>query len=255
MARRSATLLGVDDYDNPETIRFKKYATGGSEDKKMLILNAGHMSLMARKNPGRASATGCGHAQGKRHPSFTQTASIFPAGTAILGSAANAAVDRRTYLGALRRNTGPVSVSGRVANGPFRQGLLHTSVHLRTDILRSVPGGCRVNDRPLNSRGRSASSCRLVYMGRGTQIVRILITVSPRMYREALALSVHNHRPDLEVRIAPPEEAKAETGSFEPHLLVRNGLRPRPSRSRVPPGSTERGGRFLTSGPYASFSL
>jgi hypothetical protein len=25
---RSATLLGVDDYDNPETIRFKKYATG-----------------------------------------------------------------------------------------------------------------------------------------------------------------------------------------------------------------------------------
>ena len=112
MARRSATLLGVDDYDNPETIRFKKYATGGSEDKKMLILNAGHMSLMARKNPGRASATGCGHAQGKRHPSFTQTASIFPAGTAILGSAANAAVDRHTYLGALRRNTGPVSVSG-----------------------------------------------------------------------------------------------------------------------------------------------
>jgi polyhydroxyalkanoate synthase len=25
---RSATLLGVDDYDKPETIRFKKYATG-----------------------------------------------------------------------------------------------------------------------------------------------------------------------------------------------------------------------------------
>jgi polyhydroxyalkanoate synthase len=28
VAGRSATLLGVDDYDNPETVRFKKYATG-----------------------------------------------------------------------------------------------------------------------------------------------------------------------------------------------------------------------------------
>ena len=28
MTRRSATQLGVDDYDNPESIRFKKYAAG-----------------------------------------------------------------------------------------------------------------------------------------------------------------------------------------------------------------------------------
>ena len=42
------------------------------------------------------------------------------------------------------------------------------------------------------------------------------------MYREALALSVHERRPDLEVRIAPPEEVSAEVASFEPHLLVRN---------------------------------
>ena len=28
MTGRSAALLGVHDYDNPETIRFKKYATG-----------------------------------------------------------------------------------------------------------------------------------------------------------------------------------------------------------------------------------
>ena len=50
------------------------------------------------------------------------------------------------------------------------------------------------------------------------------------MYREALALSVHERRPGLEVRVAPPEEVRAEVGSFEPHLLVRSdddGLDPR----------------------------
>jgi hypothetical protein len=50
------------------------------------------------------------------------------------------------------------------------------------------------------------------------------------MYREALALSVQEHRPDLEVRIASPEEVGPEVGSFDPHQLVRNdtdGLDPR----------------------------
>jgi hypothetical protein len=42
------------------------------------------------------------------------------------------------------------------------------------------------------------------------------------MYREALALSVQKHRPELEVRIAPPEAVGAEVRSFDPHLLVRN---------------------------------
>jgi hypothetical protein len=50
--------------------------------------------------------------------------------------------------------------------------------------------------------------------------VRILITVSPRMYREALALAVHSNRPGLEVRIAPPTEGEAEVVNFRPHLLV-----------------------------------
>lgn len=52
--------------------------------------------------------------------------------------------------------------------------------------------------------------------------MRILITVSPRMYREALALSVYRHRPDLEVRMAPPEALTEETRRFRPHLLMRN---------------------------------
>ena len=52
--------------------------------------------------------------------------------------------------------------------------------------------------------------------------MRILITVTPRMYREALALAVHRHRPDLEVRIAPPENVSEAVRSFRPHLLVRH---------------------------------
>jgi len=42
------------------------------------------------------------------------------------------------------------------------------------------------------------------------------------MYREALALSLHQHRPGLEVRIAPPEFAEEELRSFRPHVLVRS---------------------------------
>ncbi len=57
---------------------------------------------------------------------------------------------------------------------------------------------------------------------KGARTLRVLITVSPRMYREALALSVYRHRPDLEVRMAPPEALTEETRCFRPHLLVRN---------------------------------
>ena len=52
--------------------------------------------------------------------------------------------------------------------------------------------------------------------------MRILITITPQMYREALALAVHRHRPDLEVRLASPENALEQVRSFAPHLLVRN---------------------------------
>jgi hypothetical protein len=69
----------------------------------------------------------------------------------------------------------------------------------------------------------------LVCPERSTHTVRILITVSPLMYREALALSIHKHRPLHEVRIASPEVAEEEVGRFEPHLLIRtdnDGLNP-----------------------------
>jgi hypothetical protein len=60
--------------------------------------------------------------------------------------------------------------------------------------------------------------------------LRILITITPRMYREAVALYLLQHRPGYEVRIAAPEDIEEEVILFAPHLLVRNdtdGLDPR----------------------------
>jgi hypothetical protein len=50
--------------------------------------------------------------------------------------------------------------------------------------------------------------------------MRILIVLTPLMYREAIAHSLRQNRPDLEVRIAAPEAAEGELRSFAPHLLV-----------------------------------
>ena len=56
--------------------------------------------------------------------------------------------------------------------------------------------------------------------------MRVLVTLSPRMYREAIALSVHRDRPHLDVRVAPPEAAAGQIGAFRPHLLVHNATAP-----------------------------
>jgi hypothetical protein len=59
--------------------------------------------------------------------------------------------------------------------------------------------------------------------------LRILITITPRMYREAVALYLLQHRPGYEVRIAAPENAEEEVRGFPPRLLVHNdadGLEP-----------------------------
>ena len=50
--------------------------------------------------------------------------------------------------------------------------------------------------------------------------MRILVAVKPRVYREVLALSLHQHRPDAEVLISPPEDLDGEVERFKPHLLV-----------------------------------
>jgi hypothetical protein len=52
--------------------------------------------------------------------------------------------------------------------------------------------------------------------------VRVLVTITPLMYREAIASSLQRGRPDYEVRIAAPQDAEEELRAFLPHLLVRN---------------------------------
>jgi hypothetical protein len=59
-------------------------------------------------------------------------------------------------------------------------------------------------------------------------MIRILIAISPRMYRQAVALSIHRNRPVLDVRAVSPEEAEQEIGTFRPHLLVHNDTAPSP---------------------------
>ena len=54
--------------------------------------------------------------------------------------------------------------------------------------------------------------------------MRVLVTVSPRIYREAVAFSLQSSRPDIEVRAAPPKDVELELAGFKPHLLVYNDI-------------------------------
>ena len=53
-------------------------------------------------------------------------------------------------------------------------------------------------------------------------MVRVLVTVEPRMYREALAIAVQRDRPDAEVMLVPPDVLDGQVDGFAPHVLVRN---------------------------------
>jgi hypothetical protein len=57
---------------------------------------------------------------------------------------------------------------------------------------------------------------------RNAFFVRILVTISPRLYREVLALSIHRHRPDFEVLLAPPWPLDGSAERFRPHVLVQD---------------------------------
>jgi len=57
---------------------------------------------------------------------------------------------------------------------------------------------------------------------RNAFLVRILITISPRLYREAIALSTHRHRAGFEVLLAPPDSLDGEAERFVPHALVQD---------------------------------
>lgn len=52
--------------------------------------------------------------------------------------------------------------------------------------------------------------------------MRILVTIKPRMYREALAVVLYGHRPDDEVVLGEPESIEGILAGFAPDLVVRN---------------------------------
>ena len=56
--------------------------------------------------------------------------------------------------------------------------------------------------------------------------MRILVTVTPTMYRQTLAHVIRRDRPDDEVRLAAPDALDREASSFLPHLIVCNDNAP-----------------------------
>ena len=50
----------------------------------------------------------------------------------------------------------------------------------------------------------------------------MLVAIAPRSYREAVALYIHQHRPQARVSIVSPEGLDAEAGRSSPHLVVCN---------------------------------
>jgi hypothetical protein len=53
-------------------------------------------------------------------------------------------------------------------------------------------------------------------------MVRVLVTVEPRMYREAIALAVQRNRPNSEVMLVSEDVMDGQVEDFAPHVLVRN---------------------------------
>jgi hypothetical protein len=62
-------------------------------------------------------------------------------------------------------------------------------------------------------------------------MVRVLITLEPRMYREAIAGALRRSRPDSEVMIAAEVSLNGQVHDFAPHVFVRSD-----SGSEVPEG-------------------
>lgn len=52
--------------------------------------------------------------------------------------------------------------------------------------------------------------------------MRILVSITPRMYREVIVLYLRQHRPSYEVRSTALGSVEEEVRVFAPHLLVHN---------------------------------
>ena len=75
---------------------------------------------------------------------------------------------------------------------------------------------------------------RSLSAGKSAFFVRILITITPRLYREVLALSIHHRYPDYEVLLAPPDSLDGEAEHFGPHVLVQDA-----DEAELPPALAE----------------
>jgi hypothetical protein len=52
------------------------------------------------------------------------------------------------------------------------------------------------------------------------ELVRILVAIEPRMYREVLTSHIRNQRPRSDVVLASPETLRDEVKRTRPHLIV-----------------------------------
>lgn len=53
-------------------------------------------------------------------------------------------------------------------------------------------------------------------------MIRVLISIAPRSYRESLAIALQRDRPEAEVRVSPPDLLEAEAELFQPHMVICN---------------------------------
>jgi hypothetical protein len=53
-------------------------------------------------------------------------------------------------------------------------------------------------------------------------MMRVLVAITPQMYRQDIAFAIWRQRPGCEVRVAAPETIKRVLANFRPHLLVHN---------------------------------
>ena len=64
-------------------------------------------------------------------------------------------------------------------------------------------------------------------------MVRVLITLEPRMYRQAIAGALRRSRPHSEVMIAPEVSLNGQVHDFAPHVIVRSDTGPEVPEGRL----------------------
>jgi hypothetical protein len=95
------------------------------------------------------------------------------------------------------------------ARGATRQGIVDAARKDYRDLLRV-------------HYARHAQNTEDHWSGTYLRMARVLVTLLPLMYREAIALVVESGRPGLDVRVAPPEDSEVLLDDFRPHLLIHN---------------------------------